>query len=60
MKFSKKPVVIHVNSNQDSLSQSLMNAIRTLLLSPLYDHMTVSTLIGVLELLKFEMLERNK
>ena len=55
-----KPIkVAHVNSNQGALSQQLMDAVRELCLDPKFSHMTVSTLIGVLEMMKHEMMERN-
>ena len=55
-----KKLQLMPNSNQESLSQRLMDEIRKLCLDPVYNYMTVSTLVGVLEMVKYEMMERNK
>lgn len=44
-----------VVGGQEALSNELMVAIRKEIMSPRYDRMQVSTLIGVLEMLKIEM-----
>lgn len=45
--------------SQEHLSVQLMNALRAEMLSEKYGYMTVSTLVGVLEMLKYEVLERD-
>lgn len=40
------------SSNQKATGSELMNDLRDLINSPKYDHMTVATLIGVLEMTK--------
>lgn len=52
--------IVHINNNQESLSQLLMDQIRELCLDPTYDNMTLSTVIGVLEMVKFEMMKREE
>ena len=47
-----------VSSNQESLSEKLMNEIREVMLKPEYDRMYISTLIGILEMLKIESYRR--
>jgi len=48
-----------VEGNQESLSEQLMNEIRKTIMQDKYDHLTISTLIGVLEMLKLEQWERT-
>lgn len=50
---------LKVASSQESLSCQLMDELRKTCLDPKYDHMHISTLIGVLEMIKWEMLQRN-
>ena len=47
-------------SNQEALSCQLMDELRDTCFNAKYSHMHVSTLLGVLEMLKLEMHERNK
>lgn len=62
-KGSTQPIeikLVHVNNNQQSLSQSLMDELKQLCFKPEYDNMTLNTLIGVLEMVKFEMIKREE
>jgi tRNA C32,U32 (ribose-2'-O)-methylase TrmJ len=48
-----------IEGNQESLSEQMMNEIRAAIMRAKYDHMSISTLIGVLEMLKLEQWERT-
>jgi len=48
-----------VNGNQESLSQQMMDEIRKIILDKKYDHITIATLVGVLEMIKWEHMERT-
>jgi len=59
MSDEHKVTPLKVASSQEDLSCQLLDTMRELCLDPKYDRMTVSTLIGVIELLKHEMLRRH-
>lgn len=40
------------SANQHAIGQDLMNELREVINAPKYDHMTVATVIGVLEMVK--------
>ena len=48
-----------IESNQEVLTQQLMDAIRAEIMNGKYDHLKISTLIGILAMLQMEMYERN-
>ena len=45
--------------SQDSMSQRLMDEIRAVYMAPKYNELHICVLVGVLEMLKFEIMERN-
>jgi hypothetical protein len=48
----EKKLTVIPSSDQKAMGIDLMNDIRALVNSPKYDHMTVATVIGVLEMTK--------
>ncbi len=48
----EKKLTVIPSSDQKAMGLDLMNDIRALVNSPKYDHMTVATVIGVLEMTK--------
>ena len=42
-----------------SPTQKLMDELRSVMMKPDYDHITIAALIGILEMLKMEQYERN-
>jgi predicted DNA-binding protein with PD1-like motif len=48
----EKKLTVIPSSDQKTMGLDLMNDIRALVNSPKYDHMTVATVIGVLEMTK--------
>ena len=42
-----------------SPTQKLMDELRSVMMKPDYDHITIAALIGILEMLKMEQWERN-
>jgi hypothetical protein len=58
MTFTQPPTFLTVHSsNQEVLSQKLMNELREVANKPEYQNMYFSTTIGVLEMLKMELYE---
>jgi len=47
------------SSNQKVMGQDLMNELREVINSGKYDHMTIATVIGVLEMTKLHYWQRN-
>ena len=45
--------------SQDSMSQRLMDEIRAVYMAPKYNELHICVLVGVLEMLKFEIMGRN-
>ena len=61
MTIDNKPkLTVIPSSDQKAMGLDLMNDIRELVNSPKYDHMTVATVIGVLEMTKFHYWEWSK
>ena len=52
-KEDKPRLTVIPSSDQKAMGIDLMNDIRDLVNSPKYDHMTVATVIGVLEMTKW-------
>jgi hypothetical protein len=48
----EKKLTVIPSSDQKAMGIDLMNDIRALVNSPKYDHMTIATVIGVLEMTK--------
>jgi hypothetical protein len=48
----EKKLTVIPSSDQKAMGLDLMNDIRALVNSPKYDHMTIATVIGVLEMTK--------
>lgn len=48
-----------IEGNQESLSNQMLDDIRAVLMDTKYDGMNLSTILGVLEMLKLEQWERN-
>jgi hypothetical protein len=46
------PLTVIPSSDQRAMAQDLMDEIRELINNPKYDHMTVATVIGVVEMVK--------
>jgi len=51
---------LRVATSQESLSCRLMDELRAVCLKDEYDWLQISTIVGVLEMVKLEMLETNK
>lgn len=51
---------LSVIASQDALSQQLLDELRSVIDKDVYGYICYSTLIGVLEMLKFEVLEKAK
>lgn len=54
-----KEVVTLKTASTMSPTQKLMDELRTVMMKPEYDHITVAALLGILEMLKLEQYERN-
>lgn len=52
-------LTVLTNLHDQSLSEGLLNELRAVILKTEYDHVRFATLIGVLEMLKVEMFERQ-
>ena len=52
-------VTLRVAATQEDLSCQLMEALRAVILSPKYDPLYISTLLGVLVMLQHESIERS-
>lgn len=46
-------------ANEEKPLQKMMDELRDVLMKPCYDYVTIAALIGVLEMLKYEQMERN-
>lgn len=46
-------------ASEESPVCKMMDELRDVLMKPCYNHVTISALIGVLEMLKYEQLARN-
>ena len=55
-----KEVVTLKTASTVSPTQKLMDELRTVMMKPDYDHITIAALLGILEMLKMEQYERNK
>jgi predicted DNA-binding protein with PD1-like motif len=55
----EKKLTVIPSSDQKAMGLDLMNDIRALVNSPKYDHMTVATVIGVLEMTKLHYWNAN-
>lgn len=56
----KPNLTVIPSSNQKAMGLDLMNDIRELVNQPKYDHMTVATVIGVLEMTKLHYWNVNE
>ena len=52
-------LTVLTNTHDQSLSEALLNELRSVIFKTEYEHVRFATLIGVFEMLKMEMFERN-
>jgi hypothetical protein len=58
--MTKAPTHLKVAVSQESLANQLMDELREHCLDPKFDKMYIATLVGVIEMIKFEMMERHQ
>ena len=59
-KDEKPKLAVIPSSNQRAMGNDLMNELRDVINAPKYDHMTVGTVIGVLEMTKLHYWSVNQ
>lgn len=55
-----KEVVTLKTASTVSPTAKLMDELRSVMMKPDYDHITIAALLGILEMLKMEQYERNQ
>ena len=59
--MNKQPnLTVIPSSDQKAMGQDLMNELRDVINAPKYDHMTIATVIGVLEMTKMHYWSVNQ
>jgi hypothetical protein len=58
--MTKKVQTLKIAVTQEHLSQQLMDELRAVVKQDKYDYLYDSTLVGVLEMLKWEYIQQNK
>ena len=59
--MTKQPsLTVIPSSDQKAMGQDLMNELRDVINAPKYDHMTIATVIGVLEMTKLHYWSVNQ
>lgn len=56
----KPKLTVIPSSDQKAMGQDLMNELRDVINAPKYDHMTIATVIGVLEMTKLHYWSVNQ
>ena len=56
----ERVATLKVASSQDALSQQLMDELTAVCKAAKYDHIYISTLVGVLEMIKWNYLTQNQ
>lgn len=57
---TKPSLTVIPSSDQKAMGQDLMNELRDVINAPKYDHMTIATVIGVLEMTKLHYWSVNQ
>ena len=57
--MQKEKLTVIPSSDQRAMGKDLMNELREVINSPKYDHMTIGTVIGVLEMTKLHYWQAN-